>query len=266
MPKGTKLTKGIRRAKGNKYTIIDKVKDAFNKPKTQQVQHNTPEQKVTTRQVAHKMPEADKFPDKTTKPTPTTTKVPITRTTTPTPSATPAPAPMSSSQYRDNFSQRATAIMNRKVQHYNQPEHLRNFANSPNLGKGLDKINLIYNPSRGDGTKYRHYDIAAIQDDGSARVSSFKDYDDPGVKDAISKAFTKYRDTDFIETDPMYQQFRADYGRRDDKGQNENYINYNPNTNKFSLFDHSEGTQTNYFDNVDALLHAGSKMSYRRNR
>lgn len=264
MPKGTKLTKGIRRAKGNKYTIIDKVKDAFNKPKTQQVQHKAPEQKVTTRQVAHKMPEADKFPDKTTKPT--TTKVAITRTPTPTPSATTAPPAMSRNQYRDNFRNDATALMNAKDAHYARPEHMRNFANSPNLGKGLDRINLIYNPSRGDGTKYRHYDIAAIQDDGSARVTSFKDYDDPGIKDAINRAYTKYRDTNFIETDPTYQQFRANYGRRDDKGQDENYINYNPNTNKFSLFNHAEKTNTNYFDDVDSLLYAGSKMSYRRNR
>jgi hypothetical protein len=264
MPKGTKLTRGIRRAKV-KPGIIDKVKNAFNRPKTQQVQHKTPEQKVTTRQVVHKMPEADKFPDKTTKPK--TTQVPITRTATPTPTTTTAPPPaMSRNQYRDNFRNDAVALMNAKEAHYARPEHMRNFANSPNLGEGLDRINLIYNPDRGDGTSYRHYDIAAIQDDGSARVTSFKDYDDPGIKDAINKAYTKYRDTNFIETDPLYQQFRANYGRRANQGQNENYINYNPNTNKFSLFNYSEKTNTNYFDDVDSLLYAGSKMSYRRNR
>jgi len=265
MPKGTKLTRGIRRAKGNKYNIIDKVRDAFNKPK------NNQDSKATTRQVAHKMPDAKttQVQHTSTKPTEAkTTRVVNTRPTTPaTPATTAAPTPvMSESEYKHRFRNSALAVMQAKRTHYARPEHLANYAASGDLGEGLDRIRLQRSPGRGDGTSYRDYDVVAIQDDGSARISSFADYKDAGIKDAININFGKYRDQDFVDTDPIYQRFRTNYGRRDDKGQDESYINYNPNTNKFSIFDHGKGQNTNYFEDIPALLKAGQKMSYRRNQ
>ena len=260
----TRRTRGIKRAKVGPG-IIDKVKNAFNKPKTQQVQHKTPEQKVTTRQVAHKMPEADKFPDKTTKSTPTTTKVPITRNITSTPSVTTAPPAMSRNQYRDNFRNDATALMNAKRASDRQPQHLRNYLTG-DLGEGLDNIDVVQIPGT-TGQSRRDFNIIRTYDDGTADAAvNWGRFDDEGVLDTLNKNFTRYKDNVFIGTDPTYQQFRTNYGRRDNQGQTENYINYNPNTNKFSLFDYSEGEPTDYFDSVDDLLNAGSKMSYRRNQ
>ena len=112
----TRRTRGIRRAKVGPG-IIDKVKNAFNKPKTQQVQHKTPEQKVTTRQVAHKMPDAEK-PKSMSKPT--TTKITSTR---PTPSTTPTTTPlMDRGEYAARFTNRAQAIMQSKRAFMQRPK------------------------------------------------------------------------------------------------------------------------------------------------
>ena len=109
-----------------------------------------------------------------------------------------------------------------------RPEHFQQYAASGDLGEGLSDIRL--EQRRGTtGTSRRDYNVVAMQDDGSARITSFADYEDKGIKDAINKNFTRYRDKAFVDTSPMYQTFRRDYGKTDNSSQS--YVQYNPNLN-----------------------------------
>lgn len=252
----TRRTRGIRRAKVGP-SIIDKVKNAFNKPKTQQVQHKTPEQKVTTRQVAHKMPDAEK-PKSMSKPT--TTKIPSTRPTTSTaPTTTPV---MDRGAYAQNFTNRAQALMQRKSAFEQQPQHFQQYAASGNLGEGLSNVRL--EQRRGTpGTGRRDYNIIETDQFGGVSITPFAQYQDQGIKDAINKNFTRYRDRAFINTDPMYQTFRRDYGKTDS---DKSYIQYNSNLNSFSLIQGgvTSGGVNQYFSDAGTLMEAGRKLSGRQ--